>query len=356
MVPDKFNMVDMGGIDLILMQGEEVPGLYDRLVESIIQCRYQCLYNWLFDGVIIPPTYVELEVNENDEVAINEGVVVTSDDIIHIYSIEPPTPEPEIIPLLAEENGTYTVPVGKDGFNPVTVDVPSYTPVINSITITENGTYTAPTGVDGYSPVSVNVSGSILPDQYQRVAYVQGDGSGAYIDTGVNPDANTTVFLQAIYKVLSDGQFLFGSRVGRRNAAFDLLVNSTSSTDEYRFRVDYGADEPPIAQPSDASYVDIIFGSEAFSVNGLTPSVAPSGFTGNQYSIYLFAGNNGGTVSSLSTMKCFSFAIKSGSTLIRNFIPCKKISNDEVGFYDLVTSTFYGNAGTGAFVAGPNTN
>lgn len=160
MVPDKFNMVDMGGIDLIMMQGEEVPGLYIRLVESIAQCRYQCLYNWLFDGIIIPPTYVEMEVNEYDEVAINEGVVVTSDDVIHIYSIEPPVPDPEIIPLLAEENGVYNVPTGKDGFNPVTVDVPSYTPVISSISITENGTYNAPSGTDGFNPIVVAVPSS----------------------------------------------------------------------------------------------------------------------------------------------------------------------------------------------------
>lgn len=168
MVPDKFNMVDMGGIDLIMMQGEEVPGLYNRLVESITQCRYQCLYNWLFDGVIIPPTYVELEVNENDEVAINEGVTVTQDDIIHIYSIEPP--DPEIIPLLAEENGVYNVPTGKDGFNPVTVDVPSYTPVIQSKSITENGTYTAPEGIDGYSPVIVNVPSGYTEEVFGYVA------------------------------------------------------------------------------------------------------------------------------------------------------------------------------------------
>ena len=160
MIPDKFNMVDMDGIDLIMMQGEEVPGLYMRLVESIAQCRYQCLYNWFFDGVVIPPSYVEMEVNEDDEVAINEGVTVSPDDVLHIYSIEPTPVDPDIIPLLAEENGIYTVPAGKDGFNPVTVDVPSYTPVIESLSVTENGTYTAPAGKDGYSPVTVNVPSS----------------------------------------------------------------------------------------------------------------------------------------------------------------------------------------------------
>lgn len=163
MVPDKFNMVDMGGIDLIMMQGEAVPGLYDKLMAAISNCRYQCLYNWMFNGVLIPPTYVQIEVDDG-EVYLNEGVSVTSDDVIHIYSIEPAPPEPEIIPLLAEENGVYNVPTGKDGFNPVTVDVPSYTPVINPLTVTENGIYTPTSGVDGFSPVTVNVSSGSTVD------------------------------------------------------------------------------------------------------------------------------------------------------------------------------------------------
>lgn len=158
MVPDKFNMVDMGGIDLIMMQGEAVPGLYDKLMAAISACQYQCLYHWMFDSVLIPPVYVQMTVVDG-EIYINGGVSVTSDDVIHIYTISPgPTP-PAIIPLLVEENGTYNTPFGVDGFNPVTVDVPSYTPIIESLSITENGAYTAPSGIDGYSPIVVDVSG-----------------------------------------------------------------------------------------------------------------------------------------------------------------------------------------------------
>lgn len=172
MVPDKFNMVDMGGIDLIMMQGEAVPGLHEKLMAAISNCRYQCLYNWLFDGVLIPPTYVQLE-DIDGEVYLNEGVSVTADDVIHIYSIEL---EPEIIPLLAEENGVYNAPAGKDGFNPVTVDVPSYTPVIEPITITENGTYNIPTGIDGYGPIVVEVF-----DGYPFIISVNGGYNGGAV-------------------------------------------------------------------------------------------------------------------------------------------------------------------------------
>lgn len=127
MVPDKFDMVDMGGIDLIESQGVAVEGLYQKLVDSIAQCRYQCLYNWKFDSIIIPPSYVEMEVREGS-VWINEGVSVDENDVIHIYSIEPEPPSPvlpEIEPLTVTENGEYYAPVGVDGYNPVNVNVPT---------------------------------------------------------------------------------------------------------------------------------------------------------------------------------------------------------------------------------------
>lgn len=122
MVPDKFDMVDMGGIDLIESQGVVVEGLYQRLVESIALCRYQCLYNWKFNGILIPPSYVEMEVHE-DGVWINEGVNVDENDVVHIQSVEPEPIQPEIIPLSVAENGEYYAPVGVDGYNPVNVSV-----------------------------------------------------------------------------------------------------------------------------------------------------------------------------------------------------------------------------------------
>lgn len=81
MVPDKFNMVDMEGIDILFRYGDIIPGLYQKLVESIAQCRYQCLYNWYFDGVLIPPTYVEMTVIDN-KVWIEDGVSVDEEDTL----------------------------------------------------------------------------------------------------------------------------------------------------------------------------------------------------------------------------------------------------------------------------------
>lgn len=74
-------MVDMEGIDILFRYGDIIPGLYQKLVESIAQCRYQCLYNWYFDGLLIPPAYVEMTVIDN-KVWIEDGVCVDEEDTL----------------------------------------------------------------------------------------------------------------------------------------------------------------------------------------------------------------------------------------------------------------------------------
>lgn len=72
--------------------------------------------------------------------------------------------QPNLEPLTANQNGTYTPSLGKDGFSSVIVDVDQEDrePVIEPFEVTENtqnGIYNPPSGVDGYAPVTVNVSG-----------------------------------------------------------------------------------------------------------------------------------------------------------------------------------------------------
>lgn len=213
MVPDKFNMIDMEGIDIITSQGEEIPGLYQKLVESITQCRYQCIYNWKFDGILIPPTYVEMTVID-DVVWINEGVSVDEEDVIRIYSLERPSnllpiaisangdylppegydgfnsvnvyiPPPVLDIIQITENGSYTPSQGVDGFSAVTVNVPPTEPVLDELSVTANGTYTPPTGVDGYDKVVVNVPGGAT-----GVPFIESQ-SVAYFDTEI---AGNTIY------------------------------------------------------------------------------------------------------------------------------------------------------------------
>ena len=49
----------------------------------------------------------------------------------------------------------------------------------------------------------------------------------------------------------------------------------------------------------------------------------------------------------------YSCKIYDNDTLIRDFVPVKRISDNEYGLWDKVTKAFYPNTGTGAFTAGP---
>lgn len=197
---DRFNMISMGGIDIVESQGVEVEGLYNRLVEGIAICKYQILYNWYFAKVPIPPTTVELIIDDNT-VSINRLISIGSDDVIHVYSLESTT---VINPLEVNNNGTYSAPAGVDGYNPVTVSV---NPNIQSLQCTENGVYNAPEGVDGFDPVTVAVESEysmVLPDFYGLATAYQALTGDFYTNVDkvqclfiaeVEADANYVVFL-----------------------------------------------------------------------------------------------------------------------------------------------------------------
>jgi hypothetical protein len=71
--------------------------------------------------------------------------------------------------------------------------------------------------------------------------------------------------------------------------------------------------------------------------------------------MYVFATNYNGSVYANATAKLYVMKIYDNGTLIRHFVPCKK-SNGAVGLYDVANQTFYSNAGSGSFIAGPPAN
>lgn len=121
-VADKFNMVDMGGIDILKSQGVKVDGLFTRLLNSIQNCKYTLLYNWYFAEISIVPSPVEL-VFDGEKVLINELITVTSDDVVHVDSLEIPI-YPPLRTLSVGENGVFEPPEGVYGFDKVNVNVP----------------------------------------------------------------------------------------------------------------------------------------------------------------------------------------------------------------------------------------
>jgi hypothetical protein len=61
--------------------------------------------------------------------------------------------------------------------------------------------------------------------------------------------------------------------------------------------------------------------------------------------------SNNNSLKKYAKCKLYSCKMWYSNALVRDFIPCKN-NNNEIGLYDLVSQTFFGNDGTGDFIAG----
>ena len=151
MIPVSYIMLDLGGIDLADVKGNVYPGLYNKIYSSLNACQEVVLCNWFVAGILIPPTYCAIDISVSGVISLNDIIFIYSDDTIQI-------PTMGTVPITEQlsvgENGTYEVPEGVDGFNPVIVNVP---PNLVQLTITENGEYLPTSGYDGFSKVIANV-------------------------------------------------------------------------------------------------------------------------------------------------------------------------------------------------------
>ena len=185
-----------------------------------------------------------------------------------------------------------------------------------------------------------------LPSGYKQIEYIQSSGT-QYINTGFTPNSNTRVILDL--DNLATSGILFGSRNSRDGNTFTLWVMSATSVRSDYYGTTVSNVTGTVSSTTGRYIVDK--NKNVCSVRGVTITNAASTFTGD-FPLFLFTLNAAGTAhSSYSKMKLHSCKIYDNGALVRDFIPCKN-ANEVSGLYDLVNGVFYGNAGSGAFVAG----
>lgn len=86
------------------------------------------------------------------------------------------------------------------------------------------------------------------------------------------------------------------------------------------------------------------------AINGTTVVTATKSTFQSGGNLYLFGVNNNGALQYPAKMKLYSCKIYSNGSLVRDLVPCKSASG-KVGLLDKLSSTFYGNAGSGMFIA-----
>ena len=197
---------------------------------------------------------------------------------------------------------------------------------------------------------------STIPSDYVVLEYIESTGT-QYIDTGVSA-ANGFKFEGKASFTLIPGHTM--GVIGAHDISepyyrnYLTLTTETGtyswcfSADNYYFstltnfesNVTYDI-EMSTVQDNIYFYVD--------GVNQLTNFTQKTAVrTANN--LYLMGINNGNGVSAYAYMKLYESKLYLGDELVRYFIPCINPSG-EVGLYDLATNQFYGNSGTGEFVA-----
>lgn len=202
--------------------------------------------------------------------------------------------------------------------------------------------------VPGYERLKIErtvTPSSRLPDGYTEVQYIQSTGT-QWINTGFKPNQNTRAALTVDAKPSTAAAWLFGARNGNTDRTFGLL----SFNSQYRSDYNNSTEEYSTVTPSGKFTVDKDKNVTKF--NGTIGVTAKSGVFQCTYPMFLFANNNAGTAAGFGSFKLCVCQLYDNGNLIRDFVPCIDPTG-AVGLYDQVEGKFYGNAGTGVFLAGP---
>ena len=184
-----------------------------------------------------------------------------------------------------------------------------------------------------------------LPSGYSQLRYIQSSGT-QYIDSGFKPNNNTRVVMDVQAVGTSGTYFAFGARESNASKSFCFFHYEGWSADYQS-----NTQRKTVAGINYTDRMQIDFDKTTCTVNGKSVSFTAATFQ-CPVTMHLFAVNTNGTISGMIAAKLFACKIYDNGTLVRDFVPAMD-SSGAVGLYDLVNNTFYANAGTGSFTAGP---
>lgn len=199
---------------------------------------------------------------------------------------------------------------------------------------------------------TIIVPDPILPEGYTQLDYIESTGT-QYIDTGIIPNQDTKVECRAYTSNIEDtsdghGFIPYGAGISYDDNAFELYTSGGT------YQVNYANQVGRVGIPAAGQWFDIIHDKGAFSMDNGTSTwshvFAYAPFNPGR-SLYLFALNRGSALRGHARIAYFK--LYANGECMRDYYPCRRDSDGAVGMYDLQNGAFYGNAGAGAFVAGP---
>lgn len=181
---------------------------------------------------------------------------------------------------------------------------------------------------------------------YTLLEFLEVSSAGPYIRTGVSHYARSYFQLDANWTATpANNNALIGC--GRGGGA-EYLIQCWGNPYICAGTSHIALSEPLVRHTyraaSDGIYVDGDRVSTAVSWSELSLEIA------------LFAMNWDNAIYKASNARIYACKIWDGNNLVRNFVPMERDVDGALGMFDLANGTFYVNAGSGAFTAGPDSS
>jgi len=203
--------------------------------------------------------------------------------------------------------------------------------------------------------------GDKLPSEYQEVEYIENIGTTQYIDTGWKRDYAKDIEVEAIIKpstfdkrycILTDYNY-----ISDEHMSFEI-----NNSNYARFYVNGSNDLVGTTKYNYDAFNTVKYCyncSTIYGTVGINGNDDTKAFTDIESDVALYSARIFIDIPERYSTFKFSFKlkrmiIKENGICIRNFIPCYRKSDNEVGLYDIADNVFYTNQGTGSFTAGPD--
>ena len=186
-----------------------------------------------------------------------------------------------------------------------------------------------------------------IPETYQEVEYIESTGT-QYIDTLFRPNEKTTIRIDFQLTSTTQTQGIFGVSEQGAGKTYRLGVSGAG----YFYFAQKGNQYNGSASSSDTNRnVFEVKNGKMFRNDVEYTTITDTSSFQCDYNAYIFY-FSGNTSIQPASGKLYSLTMYDNGTLVRNFVPCYRKSDNVIGLYDTVYNAFYANQGTGDFLKG----
>jgi len=203
-------------------------------------------------------------------------------------------------------------------------------------------------------------SAAMFSSGYTQLEYLESTGT-QWINTSIIPDTNIRIVTSFVMP--ANPRTNFGWVLGSRTSNFSIGIHVYTNYFANQIRFDFKSTDTAICSATEslvnkAVVVDFNdnFNAFVYDENNNLLCSAPLRNPGNAQStepLAIFGYKKTTENTAVLPVKIFYVRIYNGSMLVHNFIPARRNSDGVLGMYDTVSNTFFTNAGTGEFIAGP---